>query len=73
MGDVLGSSVLGFALLAFVGIASAVLLWDGFAAGAAGGHGVRRDAWRARAEVVVGVIGFAAALWVALGLLSHAH
>ncbi len=73
MATVLGSSVLGLALLAFVGIASAVLLWDGLAAGLAGGHALRRDAWRARAEVVVGVIGFAAALWVALGLISHAH
>jgi hypothetical protein len=68
----LGSSILGLALLAFIGVASAVLLWDGLAAGVVGHQALRR-AWRARAEVVVGVIGFAAALWVALGLLSHAH
>ncbi len=73
MGADLGSSILGLALLVFIGIASAVLLWDGLAAGVVGHHMVRRDAWRARAEVIVGVIGFAAALWVALGLLNHAH
>ncbi len=73
VGASLGTSVLGLGLLAFVAIASALLLWDGLAARVAAPPGARHETWRARAEIAVGVIGFAAALWVALGLVTHAH
>lgn len=65
-----GGFILAFAILAFVGIASSVLLWDGLASGDRGGAARLRA--RSRAEVVVGAVGFAVALWIALGLLMHA-
>ncbi|WP_242343449.1 hypothetical protein [Anaeromyxobacter terrae] len=64
--------LLALALVLFVGIASAVLLWDGIS-GLAPGNGAAAHAWRARARLVVGALGFAAALWVVLGMLTHAH
>jgi len=65
--------LLAFALVAFIGIASAVLLWDGLAEAAGGGEAAAHAPWRARARIALGVLGFAAALWVVLGMLTHAH
>jgi hypothetical protein len=65
-------AVLAVALLAFVGVASCVLLWDGLAARTADRGGAARLPARSRAEVAVGAIGFAVVLWIALGLLKHA-
>ncbi len=64
--------LLALALVLFIGIASAVLLWDGIA-GLAPGGGATAHAWRARARLAVGVLGFAMALWIVLGMLTHAH
>ncbi len=64
--------LLALALVLFVGIASAVLLWDGLS-GLAPEGGAAAHAWRARARLAVGVLGFAAALWIVLGMLTHAH
>ena len=65
--------VLGAGIVAFVGVASALLLWDGLAAELGRGHASGREVWRTRAEIMIGVLGFAAALWVALGMITHAH
>jgi len=67
------SVILAVGVLAFVGVASAVLLWEGLAEAGHGHANVRGDRSRARARLVVGAIGFALALWVAIGLLSHAR
>ncbi len=56
-----------------MGVASALLLWDGLAAELGRGHASGREVWRTRAEIMIGVLGFAAALWVALGMITHAH
>lgn len=64
--------LLALALVLFVGIASAVLLWDGLSAMTPGGAAAHAS-WRTRARIVVGVIGFAIALWIVLGVLTHAH
>lgn len=61
--------VLALGILAFVALASAVLLWDGLAEVA--GHAPVRE--HPRARLVVGAIGFAVVLWLAFGLLTHAH
>lgn len=67
------SRVLLAAILAFVAIASGVLLWEGLATAVAHGHpATHREARRARARVAVGVIGFAIVLWIALGMFTHA-
>ncbi len=65
--------VLGACMVAFVGIASGVLLWDGLAAESGSVHAGGRELWRTRGEIVVGALGLAAALWTALGMLTHAH
>ncbi len=62
--------ILAIGLLAFVGVASAVLLWDGLSEL---GHGHLAVHEHARARLLVGAIGFALALWLAIGLLSHAR
>ena len=64
------SVILAIGLLAFVGLASAVLLWDGLSE-VRDGHAAVHE--HARARLVVGAIGFALALWLAIGFLSHAH
>jgi hypothetical protein len=66
------SIVLVTAILVFVGTASAVLIWDGLATGLGKGAAPGRPRWRARLRFGIGVLGFALALWVALGLLSRA-
>lgn len=65
----LASEILVAGILAFVGTASAMLVWNGLAGGLAGRQGgaVRH----ARARIVVGVLGFGLALWIALGFLTH--
>lgn len=66
------STILVAAILAFVAIASGVLLWEGLAVAAHGHPGTDREARRARARVAVGVIGLAIVLWIGLGILTHA-
>jgi hypothetical protein len=67
------SRILVAAVLAFVGIASGVLLWEGLAVGATHGPAVAgRERWRARARIAVGVTGLAIVLWIAFGLLTRA-
>jgi hypothetical protein len=61
------------ALVAFIGIASAILLWDGLAGISAGDSAAAHPAWRARARVAAGVLGFAIALWMTLGMFTHAR
>ncbi len=65
--------LLALALVAFIGIASAILLWDGLAGISPGGAAAAHAPWRARARITVGVLGFAIALWIVLGMLTHAH
>ena len=69
-GTSLASKILAFGIVAFIGVASAVLLWDGLAAEVGKGAG---PSWRTRARLVVGGVGFAIALWVALGILTRAR
>lgn len=67
------SRILVAAALAFVGITSGVLLWEGLAYGAP--HGLAeavRERRRARARIAVGVTGLAIVLWIAFGLLTRA-
>ncbi|HET8541290.1 MAG TPA: hypothetical protein VFL83_15550 [Anaeromyxobacter sp.] len=64
------SVVLAVALLGFLGVASGVLLWEGLS-GVRHGHAAVRA--HARARLVVGAVGFAAVLWLGIGLLSHAR
>jgi hypothetical protein len=66
------SIVLAVGILAFMAIASAFLIWDGLAHEFARGAGTRVAGWRSRARLAVGVIGFALALWIGLGLLTRA-
>lgn len=74
MAAIAASWVLGLGILAFLGIASAMLLWDGLAAEMGRSRAISgRQLWRTRAELVIGAAGFAAALWVALGIFTHAH
>ncbi len=61
---------LALGMLAFLGFVSAVLLWDGLAE-VRNGHTAVHE--HARARLVVGALGFAAVLWLVIGLLSHAH
>jgi hypothetical protein len=65
--------LLAVALVAFIGIASAILLWDGLAGISSDGGAAANAPWRARARMAVGVLGFAIALWIILGMLTHAH
>lgn len=65
------SLVLAVAILAFMAIASAFLIWDGLAHEFAR-KGPRVAGWRSRARLAVGVTGFALALWIGLGLLTRA-
>lgn len=58
-------------IVAFLGIASGLLAWDGFAA--AGRVAAPAQRRRARLRLGVGIAGLAVALWLALGLLGHAH
>lgn len=67
------SRIIVAALLAFVGIASGVLLWEGLAVGLAHGRGVaHRELRRARARLAVGAVGLAIVIWIAFGILTHA-
>ena len=68
------SRILAFAVLAFMALASGLLLWDGLATE------FRRDrenAGRAlrnaRLRVAVGVLGLAIACWIGLGMITHAR
>jgi hypothetical protein len=71
--DDIVSGILGAAILAFVGIASGVLLWEGLAVATAHGHaGPDREVRRARARMAVGVLGLAIVLWIGLGIITHA-
>jgi hypothetical protein len=67
------SVVLFAAILAFVASASAIMVWDALAQGV-GRSSLATGAERRRriAEIVVGVLGIAIALWLALGMLSRA-
>ncbi len=69
----LASLILAVGILAFMAIASAFLIWDGLAHEFARGDGGRSPGWRSRARLTVGVLGFAVAVWLALGLFTHVH
>ena len=63
-------------LVLFLAVGSAVLLWDGLASGALhhGHHGAAiHDTEHARMRLVSGIVGFAIAAWVLLGMLTHAR
>jgi hypothetical protein len=67
------TAVLAWAIVAFLGIASALLVWNGLAEEFAE-EGLR--AWpprRAWARILVGVIGLSLAVWIGLGMLTHAR
>lgn len=66
------SKILVIALLAFVGIASGTLLWEGLALGVVQRHGGVGEHRHARAMLAVGAIGVAIVLWIAFGILTHA-
>lgn len=66
------SKILVIALLAFVGIASGALLWEGLALAAQRHGGTGREGRHPRAMLAVGVIGVAIVLWIAFGILTHA-
>jgi hypothetical protein len=71
MSGSLASRILAGGIVAFVGLVSGVLVWSGLAASPdelADACSLRR----ARARLVVGVIGFGLALWAALGMLTRA-
>jgi hypothetical protein len=68
----LTSIVLVGGVIVFIAIASATLIWDGLATEFTSGAVRRRASWRSRARLAVGVLGFALALWVGLGLLTRA-
>jgi hypothetical protein len=62
------------ALLAFMALASGVLMWDGLAA--AVGHARELDAGelrRARLRLAAGAAGVAVVLWLAFGLVTRAR
>ncbi len=66
------SPILAVAIVVFLGVVSAVLVFDGLAAG------FDKDApagarWKARLRFAVGVLGLAFSLWVGLGMMTHAH
>jgi hypothetical protein len=66
------STALVIGILAFVAVASGVLLWEGLAARAAAGQAeAGRDLRRARARLAVGAIGIAIVVWIALGILTR--
>jgi hypothetical protein len=62
-------------LLLFVLVGSGVLMWDGLATGGFGhGRGAALHPHEhAKARLAVGVFGLAVAVWILLGMLSHAH
>lgn len=64
------SVVFAIGLLAFVGLTSAVLLWEGLS-DVRHGHAAVHE--HARARIIVGAIGFALVLWLAIGFLSRAR
>ncbi len=68
------SGVLITAILVVLALASSVLLWEGLATGLHPGSTLaRRDLWRVRFRFTAGALVFAVVLWIALGLLTHAH
>jgi len=67
------SRILVIATLAFLALASSVLVWDGLAMGVGHGRGFApRDLRRVRFRFTVGVVVFAVVLWMAFGLLTRA-
>jgi hypothetical protein len=66
------SPILAVAIVVFLGVVSAVLVFDGLAAGFAG-DAPAASRWRARLRFAVGVLGLAFSLWVGLGMLTHAR
>ncbi|HSN91364.1 MAG TPA: hypothetical protein VLS93_09055 [Anaeromyxobacteraceae bacterium] len=66
------STLLAAALLVFVAVASGVLVWEGLATGLGQRAPEGAPRWRVRLRFAVGVLGFGLALWLGLGLLSHA-
>ncbi len=68
------SRVLAGAIAAFVVIASGFLLWEGLAGSMARRQpAAGRELRDVRLRLVVGMIGIAVALWIALGMLTHAR
>lgn len=66
------SRFLVIAILAFVGAASGVLLWDGLAEGVVHAPGGRHGVHGAGARLAVGAIGVAIVIWIASGILMRA-
>ncbi len=67
------SRILAVAIVAFVAVASGLLMWDGLAAEFTRERAEPREVWKTRARLAVGVVGFALAVWVGLGMLTHAR
>ncbi len=68
------SSVLAAAIIVFLMVASAILVWDGLGAGLGKDRSATAgERWRARGQVVIGALGVAIALWAGLGILTHAR
>ena len=65
--------ILALAIVAFVAVASGLLIWDGLAAEFASERAKPREVWKTRARLAVGIVGFGVAVWVGLGMLTHAR
>ncbi len=69
----LTSVVLAAGILLFVALASVILVWDGLAAELSPARGDTRPRWKSRLRLAVGVLGFSLAVWLGLGMLTHAR
>ena len=66
------SRILALAMAAFLLIASGVLLWEGLASTMMREHPkVSREVRDARLRLAIGLVGFAIALWIRLGMLTR--
>jgi len=64
--------VLAIAIVVFVGVASAILVWDGLATGFGRRAGVvARERHRALSRFAFGALGVVVALWLALGMITR--
>jgi hypothetical protein len=67
------SQLIVFLLLLFLLVGSGVLVWDGLATGFGHGHAAALHGTdHAKGRLAAGIVGFAIAVWIALGMLTHA-
>jgi hypothetical protein len=59
-------------LLTFLLVGSGVLLWDGLSTAVHHGRAMALHD-HARGRLAVGIVGFAIAAWIVLGVLTHAR